>query len=406
MTTKTTLLAAAGLGALIAFGASVSAQAQDTTTAWKGAPQWQNDTLTFKVRGRVYEDFVYQKVDRQTGVDFKASNTRLRTARLGVEGTWNANWAYKAEASISSAGGTTQWEDLILEYKPNDNLSIMAGNFKTVSFENISSSRYITFMERGPYNDVLDVGRVMNVMVKANGENWTLSAAVSGDSLNNADPTQSATGGSETLGWNARATYAPINTDTTKLHLGVWGRVRDRQDQANFTYQNRNNTNYGARYITSGAIGVSDRMIGGEALFIYGPFSVQGEYADVKFDRIGNLSDEFKAFYVSGSWFVTGEMRNLDVKKGELGRTKILNPVTTGGMGAVEVAVRYDNVDLTDIANVATAGEYTAWTVGMNWYPHPYVRFMANYTKSENDNRLAGADVDVDTLQFRAQFDF
>jgi phosphate-selective porin OprO/OprP len=31
---------------------------------------------------------------------------------------------------------------------------------------------------------------------------------------------------------------------------------------------------------------------------------------------------------------------------------------------------------------------------------------MANYTKAENDNRLAGADVDVDTLQFRAQFDF
>jgi phosphate-selective porin OprO/OprP len=406
MKTKTSLMGAAGLGALIALGLSTGAQAQDTTTTWKGAPQWQNDSLTFKVRGRVYEDFVYQKVDRQTGVDFEASNTRLRTARLGVEGTWNTNWAYKAEASISSGGGTTQWEDLILEYKPTDNLSIMAGNFKTVSFENISSSRYITFMERGPYNDVLDIGRVANIMVKANGENWTAQVAVSGDSLNSADPTQSNTGGSETLGWNARVTYVPINTDNTKLHLGVWGRVRDRQDQANFTYQNRNNTNYGARYITSGAIGVSDRMIGGEALFIYGPFSLQGEYADVKFDRIGDLTDEFKAFYVSGSWFITGEMRNLDVKKGELGRTKILNPVTSGGMGAVEVAVRYDNVDLTDIANVATAGEYEAWTVGLNWYPHPYVRFMANYTKSENDNRLAGADVDVDTLQFRAQFDF
>jgi phosphate-selective porin OprO/OprP len=406
MMTKTTLMGAAGLGALIALGVCSGAQAQETTTVWKGAPQFQNDTLTFKVRGRVYEDFVYQKVDRQTGADFKASNTRLRTARLGVEGTWNTNWAYKAEASISSAGGTTQWEDLILEYKPTDNLSIMAGNFKTVSFENISSSRYITFMERGPYNDVLDIGRVANVMVKANGENWTASVAVSGDSLNNADPTQSNTGGSETLGWNARVTYVPINTDTMKLHLGAWGRVRDRQDQANFTYQNRNNTNYGARYITSGAIGVSDRMIGGEALFIYGPFSLQGEYADVKFDRIGNLSDEFKAFYVSGSWFITGEMRNLDVKKGELGRTKILNPVTSGGMGAIEVAVRYDNVDLTDISGVATAGEYEAFTVGLNWHPHPYVRFMANYTKSENDNRLAGADVDVDTLQFRAQFDF
>lgn len=404
MTIRTSLCAGAALGVLL-LGAT-AAQAQDTTVAWKGAPQFQNDSLTFKVRGRVYEDFVHQDVDRQTGADFEASVTRLRTARLGVEGTWNTNWAYKAEATISSAGGTTAWEDLILEYKPNDNLSIMAGNFKTVSFENISSSRYITMMERGPFNDVLDIGRVMNVQVKANGENWTAAVAVSGDSLNNADPTATATGGSETLGVNARVTFAPINTDTDKLHLGAWARVRDRQDQANLTYQARNNTNYGARYVTTGAVGVSDKMIGVEGLYIHGPFSVQAEWARADVDRLANVSSDFDTFYVSGSWFVTGEMRNLDVKKGELGRTKILNPMTSGGMGALELAVRYDSVDLTNFNIPATAGEYKAWTVGATWYPHPYVRFMANYTKSENDNRAVGADVDVDTMQFRAQFDF
>jgi len=31
---------------------------------------------------------------------------------------------------------------------------------------------------------------------------------------------------------------------------------------------------------------------------------------------------------------------------------------------------------------------------------------MANYSKSQNDNPAVGSDVDVDTLQFRAQFDF
>ncbi len=404
MTFKTSLCAGAALSvAMLAAGA---ASAQDTSTAWKGAPQWTNDTLTFKVRGRVYEDFVSQSVDRQAGVDFDANVTRLRTARLGVEGTWNANWAYKVEASISSGGGTTAWEDLILEYKPTDNLSIMAGNFKTVAFENISSSRYITFMERGPYNDVLDVGRVMNVQVKANGENWTAAVAVSGDSVNNADPAATATGGSEALGVNGRVTFTPINGDTQKLHLGAWARYRDRQDQANFTYQARNNTNYGARYVSTGAVGVSDRMIGVEGLYINGPFSIQAEYANADVDRLAGLSSDFNTYYVAGSFFITGDMRNLDVKKGELGRTKILNPVTSGGWGALELAARYDSVDLTNFNVPATAGEYTAWTVGANWYPHPYVRFMANYSKSKNENVAVGADVDVDTLQFRAQFDF
>ena len=403
MKINTSLCAGAALG-VIALAIAGGAQAQETTTAWKGAPQFQNDTLTFKVRGRVYEDFVHQEVDRQTGADFDANVTRLRTARLGVEGTWNANWAYKAEFTV--AGGSANWEDLILEYKPTDSVSIMAGNFKTVSFENISSSRYTTFMERGPFNDVLDIGRVMNVQVKANGENWTAAVAVSGDSLNNADPTATATGGSEVLGVNGRVTWVPINGDATKLHVGAWARYRDRQDQANFNYQARNNTNYGARYISTGAVGVADTMVGLEGVFIQGPFAVQAEWAKADVDRLANVSSDFTTYYVAGSWFVTGEMKNLDVKKGEWGRTKILNPVTSGGLGALELAVRYDNTDLTNFNIPATAGEYSAWTLGANWYVHPYVRFMANYTKSENDNKAVGADVDVETLQFRAQFDF
>lgn len=406
---KTTLLGAACVGVLtLAMGAT--AQAQDTTTSWKGAPQFQNDSLTFKVRGRVYMDVVSQQVDRAVGDDFESQVSRVRTARLGVEGAWNQNWGYKAEASIASGGGTTQWEDLILEYKPNDNTSLMVGNFKTLSFENVSSSRYTTFMERGAFNDVIDAGRVMHAAVKLNGENWTFTGALSGDSINSPDPTVTGTaGGSEQSAVNARATWVPVNGDTTKLHLGIWGRKRDRNDATAFNYQVRNNSNYGSRYVSSGALGDADTMIGLEGLFIAGPISVQGEYADIDIDRTAGNGGSANAYYAAVSWFPTGEMRNLDVKKGELGRTKILNPVTAGGFGAVELALRYDSVDLTDTSPtpVATAGEYTAWTAGANWYPFPYVRFMLNYTKAQNENiGVTTNDVDVDTLQARFQFDF
>lgn len=408
MKTKTGLVCGSALGALMAIAMASGAQAQETTTAWKGAPQFQNDSLTFKVRGRVYMDMINQEVDREAGADFSSQVSRIRTARLGVEGTWNQNWAYKAEAAISSAGGSTQWEDLILEYKPNDNTSIMVGNFKTISLENISSSRYTTFMERGAFNDVIDAGRVMNISAKVNGESWTAQVALSGDSLNSADPTVVGNdGGSESASVNGRFTWAPINDDVQTLHLGVWGRKRDRGDAAAFTYQVRNNTNYGGRYTSSGAVGDGDTMIGLEALWIYGPVSLQGEWADIQVDRTNGLDQDARAYYAAASWFVTGERRNMEVKKGELGRTKILNPVTAGGSGALELAVRYDSVDLTDFSGAPTTqGEYAAWTLGATWYPFPYVRFMANYSQSQNDNPALGADVDVDTLQFRAQFDF
>jgi phosphate-selective porin OprO and OprP len=409
MRNKIALTAMASVGFLAICGA---AQAQETTTTWKGAPQFANDTLTFKVRGRVYYDVVSQDVDfaNPTVTDLSTMTSRVRTARLGVEGTWNQNWAYKAEASIASGGGTTQWEDLILEYKPNDRTSLMVGNFKSTGFENISSSRYITFMERGPFNDVMDNGRVMTASAKINGENWSIAGFVHGDSVNNADP---ALGNSEQLGYGARAHYVPINGDATKLYVGGSVRMRDRGNGGAplFNYQVRNNTNYGARYVSTGGIGDKDSQYAAEFLLIHKQFSLQSEYALIDTERTTGVSHDIDAFYVSASWFPTGEMRNLDVRKGELGRTKILNPVTAGGLGAFELGVRYDQVDTSEAFPVsANAGEYSAVTVGATWYPFPYVRFMVNYTDSDNDLTpvVAGVDPDVSakTLQFRAQYDF
>lgn len=396
---KTTLLGAACVGVL-ALTLGATAQAQETSTSWKGAPQFQNDSLTFKVRGRVYYDVISQEQDfaNPATADTSSQLSRLRTARIGVEGTWNQNWGYKAELSL--AGGTTAWEDIVLEYKPNDYTSLMVGNFKTVGFENVSSSRYNMFMERGPIENVLGIGRVMTAQVKANGENWTAAAFVHGDSVNSADP---AVGTSEQVAFGGRGTWAPINTDTSKLHLGLWARKRDRADASAFSYAVRANTAIGTQHLSSGGIGDMDTQIGAEALFIAGPFSVQGEYADISVDRATGSDPSGSAYYLSASWFPTGETRNLDVKKGELGRTKILNPVTAGGFGALEIAGRYDSVDLSDFPS---GGEYTGYTAGANWYPFPYVRFQLNYTAGEYDLNAANADVDVNTLQMRAQFDF
>ena len=63
MKIKTSLCAGAALG-VFALAIAGGAAAQDTTTAWKGAPQWTNDDVQFKVRGRILLDYVYQDVDR------------------------------------------------------------------------------------------------------------------------------------------------------------------------------------------------------------------------------------------------------------------------------------------------------------------------------------------------------
>jgi phosphate-selective porin OprO/OprP len=93
MRIKSILLGGAALS--LALGLGVSAQAQDLTTKWKGAPEFSNDDVSFKVRGRLLVDAVFQDVDRAgTLTDFKTRNIRGRQAFIGVEGKLNSRFAY------------------------------------------------------------------------------------------------------------------------------------------------------------------------------------------------------------------------------------------------------------------------------------------------------------------------
>ena len=377
----------------------------DAKIAWKGAPEFSNGDFRFKPRGRVFLDFVHQDVEGGASVaDLRANNTRIRTARLGVEGDLTDKIGYVAEVAINN--GSAEWEDLLLEYAATEKTTLSLGNFKTVSLENLTSSRYITFMERGPFNDALGLGRTLNLGASTGGERWTLSGALSGDNINDLD-----VAGDEMVGMSARATFAPVVTDTTRVHLGGWVRRRDRGNDDALRYRVRPNTNYGARYVDTGAIGRSDTTFGLEAAAVLGSVSFQGEYG--RLEAEGNAGGDvgIDTWYAFASWFPTGEMRNYSPTSGAFSRVKIKRPVTDGGPGAVELAVRYDHADLSDafrplVASTFRSGEYDGITVGANWYPTTYVRFMANYTRGQNDNPVDAFDADTDTLQLRAQFDF
>ncbi|RYG03910.1 MAG: porin, partial [Caulobacteraceae bacterium] len=136
MKIRTSLCAGAALSVFVL--AASAAQAQDTTVAWKGAPQWTNDDVQFKVRGRVLLDAVFEDVDRETGADQNFRAFRGRQVFLGVEGKLNNYLAYKIEGGWVN-GGTPSWDDVVIEVKPNDNTSIMFGNIKAAGLENLTS---------------------------------------------------------------------------------------------------------------------------------------------------------------------------------------------------------------------------------------------------------------------------
>ncbi len=426
MQTKTSLLRGAGAALALALGAGAGAHAQETTTIWKGAPQWINDDVTFKVRGRILVDYVGQDIDREAPLpDYQTSNVRGRQVFLGVEGKLNNYIGYKAEGGAVN-GGAWAWDDVVIEYRPNDFTSIAAGNIKATGLENMTSTRFISFMERGPYGEIAVDSYLLSLVGRVNGLNWTLTGQVAGGSLNSSDVNNTGTanpGSKERIGWTARGTYAPILTDDTKVHLGLSGRQRNHGDESAFNYAGRPNTAYGdsGRYFQTGAIGDTDVTIAGEAAVVFKSFSVQGEYAQIDVDRLqtvagGGSNPKLKLGYAFVSFWPTGETRNYDPTKGEFGRPKILNPITAGGLGGVELLARYDYVDLTSAYDTAAtaagrtlsqdAGKYKAVTLGANYYPTSYVRLQANWTKAKVDNPGPGRNVDINQFQVRAQLDF
>ena len=105
--------------------------------------------------------------------------------------------------------------------------------------------------------------------------------------------------------------------------------------------------------------------------------------------------------FLSGfSYFVTGESRAYKASKGEFSRVK--------GDGAIELAARYEVVDMEDTGFGTDASETTAWTLGVNYYFNPYVRAMLNYGSAEYDFTTAAgaADTEVDFVGTRLQLDF
>ena len=152
------------------------------------------------------------------------------------------------------------------------------------------------------------------------------------------------------------------------------------------------------RFVDSGTLSRVDRIdrTGLEALWIRGPWSLQGEYLRQKTTReLGLPSYSADGGYVLASWLVTGESRGYS-------GGNVTNPKPKGHYGAVELLARYSRIDL-DSDGIAGGREHN-WTLGANWYITPYFKFQANYVKSDATRGALSADPSV--FQLRAQMHF
>ena len=136
-----------------------------------------------------------------------------------------------------------------------------------------------------------------------------------------------------------------------------------------------------------------------------GPLCFQGEYFHAFTKSTEHL--DFGGWYLSGSYVLTGETRKYRRTGGVFGEIKPVRSFhpSTGGWGALELALRYSSVDLNDKS--VRGGKERNVTVGLNWYLTRKIRFMGNYiyvnVKDRDEPSVSGgvANIFMVRLQFR-----
>lgn len=315
------------------------------------------------------------------------TGSELRRAMLETSGKLSKNIGFKFQVDFA--------RQLLIFKEVNvyfEEIPVVGGRFSIgnilmpFSLEQTTSSKFLTFLERGTPTSYLIQFRTgflyenfniwknrfgFQLAFTANGtefgtlnhkieEGQNLSSRISFNAINNEDR-------KENLHFGISHTNKkPIRLDETneRIYLmAVWPESNLARPSFFYTFEN-----------------VNSLMITGlEAAYTRGSFSVQGEFvsADVS-TKQGNF--KVPSYYGFVSYFLTGEGRSRS-SNNAFGRVQPKKEFNfKDNWGALELAMRYSKFDMTTVEK----GVLNNVAFAMNWYLTSYARVMYNYIYSNN----------------------
>lgn len=370
------------------------------TIAFKGAPEIKGEGgWSFKPRGRLQYDAGFTDAPASTGASDGFGN-EARRARLGVSGAMSGGFGYKFE--LDFAGSDVTVTDALISYQ-DGGTKISAGQFNNYqSLEELTSSLHTSFIERAAFTDAFGFERRVGVGAEFTGGPVRVQAGVFTDNMDDLS--------NKNWGADARIVANPDIGDAT-LHLGASVHYADLETGETVRYRQRPLVHFTSeRFINTGNLDASSEFgVGVEAAVISGPFHAVGEgyWQNVNMP-VGMDDPTFFGGYAEVGYFLTaGDTRGY--KSGKFDRTKPVKPVGEGGIGSVQVNLRYDHLDLTDGGVIG--GSQDGFFLSLVWKPTDYTMILANYGKLDYNNAVfptstGDTSYSVDSFGLRAQIDF
>lgn len=373
-----------------------------TAVNWKGAPEIKGENgWSFKPRGRALFDFANLSAPDSINVPGEGFSNEARRVRLGVQGTVPGGFGYKIEADFADGVELT---DALVSYKSGD-LKVTVGqhnNFQ--SLEELSSSNDTSFIERSAFTDAFGFERKVGISAEYKAGDVLLQGGVFTDNISDLGAAN------DSIGVDGRIVFAPKIGDA-QLHLGASGHWRDLGDNiTTVRYRQRPLIHsVSTRFINTGNIAgaTSETSYGLEAAVISGRFHATAETHWAKVSRMAMPNPTFFGGSVEAGIFLTDDKR--EYKGGVFKGVKVQNPVSDGGIGAVQFNVRYDRLDLVDAGIIG--GTQDGYMASVIWTPVNQVRFLLNYGHLVYGDALgivpgAANNYSVDVFGARAQVSF
>ncbi len=353
---------------------------------------------TIHIGGRFMEDYSFFSggdLTKAALADPFNDGAEVRRARIRVFGDLDKNIAYKME--YDWAGGKASLKDAYLKFKTGTIGNVIVGHqYEPMGLNTMTSSRFITFIERSTLSGAFMPDRNMGISVWNGNDAWTTSAGLFRDT--NSQGKTSDRG----FGATGRVVFRPVYKDKGRslVHLGVGASLR--RPDGSVSYAERPENHLLPDFVDTGALLADDvTLVNFEAAVQQGSLHGMLEYTMADISNQGGLEPSLTGMSVQAGWFLTGENRGYKTSHAVFDRVKPRTHALNGeeGSGAWEVALRYSTLDLTEAP--AVTDQLDTVTAALNWYLNNHTRVMLDVTQAD----LASLD-STTIVALRVAFDW
>jgi phosphate-selective porin OprO/OprP len=383
----------------LALAQSIAAGAPraDATFRWEDHPTLligKNTRIAFRARLKFDE----RRSDAEIPDD-EDSTLDLARKRIGVEGQIAGLFDFQVERELQDED---PWRDVYINYRQFDTVQLQAGKFKLpFSLDENTAATNLDFAYRSLIATHLAPGRDRGVMVHGRVANRIVryEAGIFEHDGRNARPRNpERMFGDQTIA--LRLGVQPFRASKTVFEDLLVGVAMTRSDLADANGLLEGRPGLRARTPMDVEFFESDVYIRGrrerrgfEARWRPGPASIKAEYIKVTDQRLEeSVEDTDLSPFLAKGWYVSGTVALTGDKKAD-GLDAPKRPIGRGGIGAVEVGARLEEITYGSVAtgeastsprsDVIPGNGDRVTTFGVNWYLNRWIKVQFNLIREK-----------------------